>query len=150
MEGAAADQQPAPAPLAQEQPAGDSTAQPQPQPMQQVEPETQPEPTAAQAVNEGTETPLTDEQVLRPITAETLALLIARDQEIAELKRRAVRMAELVESTMDACERFGRDVLAADNELVVLLEREVEQRNRPLRSPTTRPYTAPAAPFPHH
>lgn len=153
MEGAAASQPPpAPLPLTPEPAAGDNTAQLQPQqPEQEPEPMVQPEAAPSpQLQNQDTGAALTDEQVLRPITPETLAQLVACDQEIAELKRRAVRMAELVESTMDACEKFGRDVLAADNELVVLLEREVEQRNRLLRAATARPYTAPAAPYQHH
>ena len=154
MEGAAANQPP-PAPPAQGPAAGDSPAQPPPQPQQpgpEPQPALQPQPDTSSPPppNQDTPPPLTDEQVLRPITPETLTLLVARDQEIAELKRRAARMAELVEGMMDACEKFGRDVLAADNELMVLLEREVEQRNRPLRPATTRPHTAPAAPFQHH
>ena len=78
--------------------------------------------------------PWSVDDVLAPITPETLAALVARDREIAVLKQRAARMAELVESTMRACESFGRDVLLADNELIVYLEREVELRRNSARA----------------
>ena len=77
---------------------------------------------------------LSTEDVLAPITPETLAALMERDREIAVLKQRAARMAELVESSMRACEAFGRDVLLADNELIVYLEREVDLRKNGARA----------------
>lgn len=172
MEGAAMNQ-PLPEPPIQESVADINTIQPQLQQQPQTQPqppqeqtESQPQPQSlqielppqaqgqaepqSQSLNKDTSSPINDEQVLKPITPETLELLLARDQEIIELKRRVARMAELMESTMDACEKFGRDVLAADNELMVLLEREVERRDRPEWEATTRPHTPGAAPFQHH
>ena len=70
------------------------------------------------------------ESVLQRITPETLEALKKRDLEIAELRSRMERLTELIENMMSSCETYGHEVLLADNELIVSLEREVELRNR--------------------
>ena len=96
----------------------------QEQPKMDVDGESEAKPTEVTAMNAELE------NVLQRITPETLAALKKRDLEIAELRSRMERLTELIENMMSSCETCGHEVLLADNELIVSLEREIELRNR--------------------